>query len=102
MPTTVASWTFPSEVRTAIFGLLVVPPRVTTCVLVRMCPALSRMTPEPEPASELPATSMVTTLGLALAAAAVTAVTFFGLLMTTSPCGVVLEETVAAGLASIT
>ena len=49
VPTTVAESTLPSSVWTSMLGSATVPPRVTTCVLVRMCPSSSRMIPDPLP-----------------------------------------------------
>ena len=50
------------------------PSRVTTCVFVRMYPSDESTTPEPVPPSLEAVTEMVTTLGDALAATAVTVV----------------------------
>ena len=56
-------------------ALAVAPSRVTTWVLVRICPSASRITPEPEPDAFDEVAAMVTVEGVALAAAAVTALT---------------------------
>ena len=80
VPTRVALYTEPLLARTSMDGLAAWPSRVTTWVFVRMWPWSSITTPEPVP-DELPAvTPIVTTLGAAFAAAAVTALTLSWLL----------------------
>src|SRR4029453_18841045 len=71
VPTTLALRTFPSLARTSMEGLDVAPSSVTTWVLVRMWPWSSIMMPDPVPPSFPLVALMVTTLGDALAAAAV-------------------------------
>ena len=72
-------------VRTSMAALAALPSRVTTWVLVRMWPSSSRMMPEPVPPSLPLVALMVTTLGEALTAAAVMALTSSLLLTMTGP-----------------
>ncbi|SIN13749.1 Uncharacterised protein [Mycobacteroides abscessus subsp. abscessus] len=100
VPTTWAERTEPSDSCTSAVAFAVAPSRVTTWVLVRMWPCLSRITPEPVPDSPLPVTAMVTTEGEAFCAAAVTSLTeLWSLTMVVPPLPE--EELVEAEFASI-
>ena len=71
VPTRLALRTEPSEVWTSRLASELAPSSVTTWVLVRMCPWLSRTTPEPVPARPPADAEMVTTDGEAFWVAAV-------------------------------
>ncbi len=85
VPTILAVKTLPSLVRTSTAAFAVLPSRVTTCVLVSTCPSPSRTMPEPVPPLLPLVALMVTTLGEALTAAAVMALTSSLLLTITVP-----------------